>query len=317
MLLKSFIINKNDSGQRLDKFLEKAVPLLPRSLIYKYVRLKRIKLNKKRCSFDTKLSEGDLLELYINDEFFSDNKDEYFLSAPDSVDIVYEDENILIADKQPGLIVHEDDGECVDTLINRIKHYLYNKKEYDPSKEHSFAPALCNRIDRNTGGLVIAAKNADALKILNEKIKNREVHKKYLCVVFGHLPKKEDTLKGFLTKNSDSNLVKVSKNSGEKTIVTHYKVLKERSDLSLVEVDLITGRTHQIRAHMAFIGHPLLGDAKYGIGKNSEKYGFRHQALYSYKLKFEFSSPSGLLDYLNGREFTVKSVPFAENFFSL
>lgn len=315
--MKSFIINKNDAGQRLDKFLEKAVPLLPRALIYKYVRLKRIKLNRKRCNFDTKLSEGDLLELYINDEFFSENTEEYFLSAPDKISVVYEDENILIADKPSGLIVHEDEGECVDTLINRIKHYLYNKGEYDPEKENSFAPALCNRIDRNTAGLVVAAKTAEALKILNEKIKAREVEKKYLCVVFGTPEKKEATLKGFLTKNAENNLVTVSDKKGEKTIITHYRVLKEREDLSLLEVDLITGRTHQIRAHLAHIGHPLLGDSKYGIGRNSEKYGFKYQALYSYKITFNWKTPAGALDYLSGKSFEAKNVSFKEDFYNL
>lgn len=315
--MKSFIINKNDSGQRLDKFLEKAVPLLPRALLYKYVRLKRIKLNRKRCSFDTRLSEGDLLELYINDEFFSENSSEYFLCAPDKVSVVYEDENILIADKEAGLIVHEDEGEAVDTLINRIKHYLYNKGEYNPAEEHSFAPALCNRIDRNTAGLVVAAKTAEALKILNEKIKARELEKKYLCVVFGKMEKKQDTLRAFLTKNAENNLVTVSEKSGEKTIITKYKVLSEREDLSLLEVDLITGRTHQIRAHLSYIGHPLLGDAKYGIGRNSEKYGFRHQALYSYKITFNFTSPAGELDYLKGKTFEAPKIPFRENFNNL
>lgn len=317
MCLKSFVINKNDSGQRLDKFLSKAVPLLPKSLLYKYVRLKRIKLNRKRCEFNTVLCEGDLLELYINDEFFNDNADEYFLSARGNIDVVYEDENILICDKPVGLIVHEDESETVDTLINRIKRYLYDKGQYLPEEENSFAPALCNRIDRNTGGLVIAAKNAEALKILNQKIKDRELHKTYLCVVFGKLPKKEDTLKAYLTKNSDNNLVTVSDVEGEKTIITKYKVLKEREDLSLLEIDLITGRTHQIRAHMAHIGHALLGDAKYGIGRNSEKYGFKSQALYSYKLTFDFKTDGGILSYLDKKSFSAKHVDFAENFNNL
>ena len=315
--MKSFVINKNDAGQRLDKFLSKAVPLLPKSLLYKYVRLKRIKLNRKRCEFNTVLGEGDLLELYINDEFFNDNAYEYFLSSKGDINIVYEDENIIICDKPVGLIVHEDESETVDTLINRIKYYLYSKGEYLPEKENSFAPALCNRIDRNTGGLVIAAKNAEALKILNQKIKDRELHKTYLCIVFGKLPKKEDTLRAFLTKNSDSNIVKVDDKQGEKTIITKYKVLKEREDLSLLEVDLITGRTHQIRAHMAHIGHALLGDSKYGIGRNSEKYGFKYQALYSYKLTFDFKTDGGALSYLNRKTFRAEKVDFAENFYNL
>ena len=312
--MRSFTIGKNDAGQRLDKFLEKAVPLLPKSLMYKYIRLKRIKLNGGRTEFNAILKEGSLLELYINDEFFSENEELYFLSAPDKISIVYEDENILIANKPSGLIVHEDSGESIDTLINRIKHYLYNKGQYAPEKENSFSPSLCNRIDRNTEGLVIAAKNAESLKILNDKIKYREIDKKYLCIVFGRLPKKEDTLKAFLTKKADKNIVDVSDLSGEKTILTKYRVLKEAGELSLLEIELLTGRTHQIRAHMAHIGHPLLGDSKYGIGRNSEKYGFRFQALAAYSLRFSFKTDGGILNYLNGRSFSVPSVSFGENF---
>lgn len=312
--MRSFTIGKNDAGQRLDKFLEKAVPLLPKSLMYKYIRLKRIKLNGGRTEFNAILKEGSLLELYINDEFFSENEELYFLSAPDKISIVYEDENILIANKPSGLIVHEDSGESIDTLINRIKHYLYNKGQYDPEKENSFSPSLCNRIDRNTEGLVVAAKNAESLKILNDKIKYREIDKKYLCIVFGRLPKKEDTLKAFLTKKADKNIVDVSDLSGEKTILTKYRVLKEAGELSLLEIELLTGRTHQIRAHMAHIGHPLLGDSKYGIGRNSEKYGFRFQALAAYSLRFSFKTDGGILNYLNGRSFSVPSVSFGENF---
>lgn len=312
--MRSFTIGKNDAGQRLDKFLEKAVPLLPKSLMYKYIRLKRIKLNGGRTEFNAILKEGSLLELYINDEFFSENEELYFLSAPDKISIVYEDENILIANKPSGLIVHENSGESIDTLINRIKHYLYNKGQYDPEKENSFSPSLCNRIDRNTEGLVIAAKNAESLKILNDKIKYREIDKKYLCIVFGRLPKKEDTLKAFLTKKADKNIVDVSDLSGEKTILTKYRVLKEAGSLSLLEIELLTGRTHQIRAHMAHIGHPLLGDSKYGIGRNSEKYGFRFQALAAYSLRFSFKTDGGILNYLNGRSFSVPSVSFGENF---
>lgn len=312
--MRSFTIGKNDAGQRLDKFLEKAVPLLPKSLMYKYIRLKRIKLNGGRTEFNAILKEGSLLELYINDEFFSENEELYFLSAPDKISIVYEDENILIANKPSGLIVHEDSGESIDTLINRIKHYLYNKGQYDPEKENSFSPSLCNRIDRNTEGLVIAAKNAESLKILNDKIKYREIDKKYLCIVFGRLPKKEDTLKAFLTKKADKNIVDVSDLSGEKTILTKYRVLKEAGELSLLEIELLTGRTHQIRAHMAHIGHPLLGDSKYGIGRNSEQYGFRFQALAAYSLRFSFKTDGGILNYLNGRSFSVPSVSFGENF---
>lgn len=314
--MKEFTINKNDSGQRVDKFIEKAVPLLPKSLMYKYIRTKRIKLNGKRCEISTRLCENDLMQLYIGDEFFETAPDRVFLSVPADISVVYEDENILLCDKKNGLVVHEDDENTADTLINRILHYLYNKGEYDPDSENSFTPALCNRLDRNTGGIVIAAKNAEALRILNEKIKERELEKRYLCITIGVPPKKSDTMTAYLEKDEKTKTVKVTdrKTPNNKTIITSYKVLKTDGKLSLVEVKLDTGRTHQIRAHFAHIGCPLLGDGKYGIGEVNRKYRIKTQALYSYKLKFTFRTDSGILEYLDGREFTVNDVWFKDKF---
>jgi 23S rRNA pseudouridine955/2504/2580 synthase len=188
--MKTFTIGPNDAGQRLDKFLRKAVPGLPASLMHKYVRLKRIKLNGARCEAARRLALGDRLELYVNDEFFGPKAAAGFMDAPADVEIVYEDENVLLADKPAGLLSHEDASESADTLINRIRRYLHEKGEYAPENEQSFAPALCNRLDRNTGGIVIAAKNAEALRILNEKIKLREVTKLYLCLAHGTFAKK-------------------------------------------------------------------------------------------------------------------------------
>ena len=255
--MKSFIINSNDAGQRVSKFIEKTVPALPQGLLYKSFRLKRIKLNKKRCQPQDRLSQGDLLELYINDEFFGEGRqDLVFLKVPDRIQVVYEDQNILLVDKKPGLVVHEDDDNTPDTLINRILHYLYNKGEYQPDAEQSFVPALCNRIDRNTGGIVIAAKNAQALRILNQKVKDRELTKLYLCLVHGVMQPKSGTLRDFLLKDSQRNQVRVFKNQvpGSKTIITSYRTLRTDGKTSLLEVDLKTGRTHQIRAHMRFTG---------------------------------------------------------------
>ncbi len=315
--MKEFIVNKNDSTLRLDKFIVKNCPTLPSSLMFKYIRTKRIKVNGKRAEISTRLSEGDVVSAYINDEFFVSKEPKYsFLSAPDKLDIVYEDENILLVDKKQGLLVHPDKNEYTNTLIDRIQHYLYKKGEYNPQNENSFAPALANRIDRNTGGIVIAAKNAEALRILCDKIKYRELEKRYLAVVHGVPKKKTDLLEGFLQKNEEKNQVFLSKTQKEnsKTIKTKYTVLQSKNNLSLVEIELITGRTHQIRAHMAAIGHPLLGEGKYSKS-NDKKLGFDKQALYSYSLLFDFKTDAGILNYLNKKRFTVKKVWFADELF--
>lgn len=316
--MKQFIIGENDAGQRLDKFITKAVPLLPKSLMYKNIRTKNIKVNRKRAEISTKLLVGDTVDMYINDEFFAPVKPHYdFLRASDQIKIVYEDENILLADKPQGLIVHPDDTEYNDTLIGRIQRYLYEKGEYDPEKENSFKPALANRIDRNTGGIVIAAKNAEALRILCDKIKTREIDKEYLAVVHGVPKIREDLLTGYLEKDSDKNKVFLSHKSNGKNvpIKTKYRVICHKNDLSLLEILLLTGRTHQIRAHMASVGLPLLGDGKYGKNAKDKKLGFDKQALYSYKLTFCFTSDAGALQYLNGKSFTVDNVWFADKLF--
>lgn len=314
--MRTFIVTKNDSDQRLDKFLSKAVPLLPQSLLYKYLRLKRIKLNGKKSEISTRLCVNDKIELYINDEFFDSSPQKQFLLAPAKLDIVFEDENILLLNKKSGLCVHEDNEHTIDTLINRCLHYLFDNGEYSPDNELSFTPALCNRIDRNTSGIVIVAKNAEALRILNEKIKNREIKKYYLCVVSGIPRQSHAKLTHYLQRNPNESIVKVFEkpNSQTKTIVTEYKVIKSTETNSLLEVLLHTGRTHQIRAHMAYIGHPIIGDGKYGKNSINQKYGQKQQLLCSFKLIFNFdeSERTHLLSYLDGKEYSIKHIWFAE-----
>ncbi len=316
--MKELTIGPNDAGQRLDRFLAKAVPLLPASLAQKYIRLKRIKLGGKRVERDTRLQAGDVLQLYINDEFFDKPREEnaYLTVATPKLNIVYEDDHILLVDKRPGLAVHPHDGaEYGRTLIDHIQAYLYQKREWRPREENAFTPALCNRIDRNTGGIVIAAKTAEALRVMNQKIKDRELDKRYLAIVEGTPKVKEGSLKGFLFKDEKKNRVFVSNSPkpGAKTCQTNYKVLASRNGLSLVECELITGRTHQIRAQFAHAGHPLLGDGKYG--KLDKRYGRSYQALYSYKLTFCFTTEAGALEYLNGKSFQVEKVDFVGEYF--
>ena len=318
--MKEFTITQNDAGQRLDRWLAKAVPLLPASLAQKYIRLKRIKLNGKRAERDTRLTAGDTLQLYINDEFFDTPKEEnaYLTVAAPKLHIVYEDENLLLVDKKPGQAVHPHDGaEYGKTLIDHIQAYLYANREWRPREEHAFAPALCNRIDRNTGGIVIAAKTAEALRVMNQKIRDRELEKRYLCVVLGRPSPAAGTLEGFLLKDEAKKQVSIRSKPvpGGRKAITKYRTLDTRGNLSLVECDLITGRTHQIRAMMAHAGHPLLGDGKYGTERINRQYGKKHQCLWSWKLTFQFTTDAGELSYLNGRSWQVEHVDFVEELF--
>ena len=317
--MKEFTIGKNDAGQRLDRWLGKTLPLLPAPLAQKYIRLKRVKLNGKGAKRDTRLNLGDVLQLYINDEFFeTPNRENAFLSVfKPQLDIVYEDENLILLNKRPGMVVHPDENERVNTLITHLQAYLYQKKEWSPYWENSFAPALCNRIDRNTGGIVIAAKNAETLRIMNQKIKDRELEKYYLCIVHGSMKPSQGKLEGFLVKDESKSQVAVYHKPvpGGKTSITLYKTLAVKDGLSLVECDLITGRTHQIRAQFADAGHPLLGDGKYGRERDNKRYGRSYQALYSYKLVFRFTTDAGCLNDLNGKEWQVEHVDFVEEYF--
>ena len=307
-------INSNDANQRLDKFLTKTFPELPQTMMYKAIRKKDIKINKKRCEISTRLNEGDVVEIYVKDEFLVKKEKKTVKNIMPVLNILFEDKNIILIDKAPGVSVHSDLTTDEPALVDEIQAYLYLKGEYNPDDESSFAPSLCNRIDKNTGGIVIAAKNANALRIMNEKIKNREISKKYLCLVHGKMWPKEATLTAYHIKNTKQNRAYIFDEEVENSrkIQTKYKVLKQKNGLSLLEVELLTGRTHQIRAHLAHIGHPLAGDTKYGTNEQNRNLNYKYQALYAYKIKFTFEKKTDL-HYLNGKEFTVKEVYFAKD----
>ena len=310
--MKSFTVLKEDDGRRVDRWIKSHVPALNNALIQKFLRLKKIKRNGKSAHADDRLQTGDELTFYIEDEFFApvEKKDRLLDKFRYNVSVVYEDENILLLDKRPGLLCHPDENEKVNTLLTHARAYLYQKGEI---QESGFQPVLVNRIDRFTGGIVICAKTEEAMHILSDKIRTHEIEKAYLCLTEGRLTPPEGILKGFIVKTQGKSRVRVSKTSvpGGQYAETRYKTLSFDKGKSLVECVLVTGRTHQIRAQLADIGHPLWGDTAYGAKPDNDRH---YQALYSYKITFLFESDAGALSYLNGKSMFVKNVPFAEGF---
>ena len=318
-ILKEFTIGHNDEGQRLDRFVAKTVHLLPASLAQKYIRLKRIKVGGKGSKPDRKLSAGEVVQMYINDEFFEarEKGGAYLNAAPPSLDIIYEDRNIILVNKPAGTLCHSDDSYGYGSVISRIQAYLYQKGEWRPQEENAFCPALCNRIDRNTSGIVISAKNAESLRIMDEKIRQREIDKYYMAIVIGAPDPPSGRLESNIFKDSAKNMVFITKESrpGTKTATMEYRTIATGGGLSLLECRLITGRTHQIRAQLAGIGSPLLGDGKYGNERLNREYGEKRQALCSYKLVFSFKTGAGILQYLDKRTFEISRVPIIEKYF--
>lgn len=304
--MRQVTVNENDGGQRLDKFLSKLMPKLPGSMLYKGLRKKCVRINGRHVKEGAvRVESGDVLQLYFNDEFFE--RENSFVYVKPELDIVYEDENILVINKAVGVLVHPDAGGRSKTLVDMVQSYLYEKGEYDPESENTFSPALCNRLDRNTGGLVIAAKNASALRAVNEGIRNSRIKKYYSAIAEGYT---DDCgkLEGYVTR---SGLVtsKADKNDkGAKQVSLSYRARARNNGYTLLEVELHTGRTHQIRSQLSAAGFPLAGDTKYG-GHGGK---FR-QALWSVRLELDFDTSSPLA-YLNGKRIEVKA-PFEDEFF--
>ncbi len=283
------IIYENQKETRLDNFLLEKYPVLSFGKLNKYLRENKIKVNSKKVLLSTRLKQGDEIKIFLNDDVLTEKMYEFpFLEASDKICIVYEDNNLLVADKMAGVIVNDLTNKQTDTHINRCLKYLYKKGEYNPNTS-SYTPSLCHRLDTGTSGLVVVSKNQNTENFILQLFKDHSLTKHYICVTLGCPPKKQDNLTAYLTKNKEIAKVKITQkpiNKFSKKIITNYQVLQNCGELSLVQVKLITGRTHQIRAHLASIGCPILGDSKYGINTENRKRKIKYQALSAISLTF-------------------------------
>lgn len=316
--MKLIEVKENEAGQRLDKLLGKYLNKAPKSFLYKMLRKKNITLNDKKADGSEKTSLGDVVKIYLSDETFEKFSQTVNVviekkegsSKREPVSVVYEDENILLINKKSGVLVQK--AEKNDYSLNdAILEYLAEKGEVTEETLRTFKPSICNRIDRNTSGLVAAGKSLAGLQELSLLFKERTLHKYYRCFVAGRI-NKPSSIKGYLYKDEKNNQVKILKQEKKdaKPIETEYTPVFQGEDFTLLEVKLITGRTHQIRAHLASIGHPIIGDVKYGNSKINEKYRklckIKSQLLHAYRI--EFPQMDNRLSYLSGREF-VAEVP--------
>lgn len=298
--MKTIQIGSNESGQRCDKFLRKLLKDVPLSAIYKAFRKGDIRVNGKKIKEQYVLEDGDTIEIrYIK----TSGEKKKFERIDNNLKITYEDENILMVEKWPNLLVHSDTKDGDPTLTDYVLSYLYDKGDYEPEKEVTFTPAPCNRLDRNTSGIVIFGKNFKYLKALNEAIRERSIEKHYMALVQGRI--KDGVHTGYILKNEDANISKVyeTKVPNSKEIAMEVKTIQSCGTFSLIEINLLTGRSHQLRAHLSELGNPIVGDSKYGDKKlNSffvNRYGLNYQFLYAFKVIFKSNSDE--LEYMRNK----------------
>ena len=305
--MKSFTISNKEANQRVDKYVKKYLSNAPLSFIYKLFRKKDVKINSHWVKENYIIQEGDVISIYVSDEQIKEfNKPKEIEKIPLNHPIIFEDENILIINKPRGLLVHGDSFEKRMTLTNEVLNYLYSKNEYDPNNANGFTPAPAHRLDRNTSGIVIYAKNLKALQELEGLFLDKiEIEKAYLALLVGEL-NNEMEIDYPLKKDPSSGLVKVTSiKEGGKSALTLVKPKKRYSGFTLASINLVTGRTHQIRVHMSYVGYPVVGDAKYGDFKVNKEfkdlYKFENQFLHAYSVKFK--KLNGVLSYLSNKEF--------------
>lgn len=309
--MQEYIVSRKNAGLRIDQFLKEELPYLPSSLLYKTIRKKDVKVNEVRVKLGRQLTVNDRVQIYISDVWLDNLKEQYYQN-PSEFNIVYEDTNLILVDKKQGVLCHSDKEGKEKTLLERVYEYLLYKDE-----TYQYYPELCNRIDRNTGGIVIIAKNPRSKQIIDEKIRNHEIKKYYFCVVNGVPQKKSGRIENQIFKDSVRRISYITENRTKKTrtAITDYKVIAHKGNISLLECKLITGRTHQIRAQLANMGHAIIGDNKYG-NKSLNRDAFeKRQLLYSTKVEFNFSTDAGDLRYLKNQAFSVPSINFVEKYF--
>ena len=317
--MKSFTAGTNEEGVRLSRFVESVTKDMPRSMMYKAFRNKRIKVNGKRAEPDTRLHQNDLIELYINDEFFPAGAAAPAKKPPrrqPPVTVIYEDGNIAVLYKPAHLLCHSDcTGDA--NLVDAFAAYLQAKGEYDPHAEQRFAPAICNRLDRGTEGLVIAAKSYAALRDMNAIIRDNQMKKEYLTITVGTPPAGRHI--AWLQHSEKNNKVRIHAREAEgyKQIITEVTPIRQNGPFTLCRIGLITGRTHQIRAHLAYLGHPVLGDIKYGNRKMNERTGLKTQALCAQRLTFDRIPQDNILHELSGRVIKLEDPAIVRQFDAL